>query len=187
MEKGFVRHTGRGRRRKALAFMIFVLMLGAGLLRIYKVVPVFSEMTCEYGDQISQNIEDYLSGTEWSVHLGELDLSQVDEAHTGTYQAVVYHGRTQFTYEVTIQDTVAPEILWKEGQLYLAAGADYTVEDVIEGITDVDPGAEAFFSQGDSLESGLCFDRYTGGRFRSGFERARGLFAALCGGGQLWA
>ena len=162
MGKGFVRNTGRKRRRKALAFVITVLMLGAGLLffyfRIYKVVPVFSEMTCEYGDQISQNIEDYLSGTEWSVHLGELDLSQVDEAHTGTYQAVVYHGRTQFTYEVTIQDTVAPEILWKEGQIYLAAGADYTVEAVIDGIEDVDPGAEAFFSQGDSLEDSLRFD-----------------------------
>lgn len=156
-------NTGRRRRKKIVLFMLFVLMLGAGLFffyfRIYRVVPVFSEITCEYGDQISQDIEDYISGTEWSVHLGELDLSQVDEGHTGTYQAVVYHGRTQFTYEVTIQDTVAPEILWKEGQIYLAAGAECTVEDIIEGIVDADPQAEAFISRGGSLESSLCFDQ----------------------------
>lgn len=148
--------------RKAAGVLLCILMLAAGLFffyfRIYKVVPAFSEMTCEYGDSISENIEDYLSGTEWSVHLGELDLSQVDEGHTGTYQAVVYHGRSQFTYEVIIQDTVAPEIIWKEGQIYLAAGTDYTVEDVIEAVEDVDPGAEAFFSRGDSLWGELCFD-----------------------------
>ncbi len=152
----------RKKRRMAAGVLTGVIMLAAGLLffyfRIYKVVPAFSEMTCEYGDQISQNIEDYLSGTEWSVHLGELDLSQVDQGHTGTYQAVVYHGRNQFTYEVTIQDTVAPEILWKEEQIYLAVGVDYTVEDVIEGVEDVDPAAEAFFSQGDSPGSNLRFD-----------------------------
>ena len=158
-----MRNTGRsGKGRKAAALAMFVLMFGAGLLffyfRIYKVVPAFSEITCEYGDQISHNIEDYISGTDWSVHLGELDLSQVDLSRTGTYQAVVYHGRSQFTYEVIIQDTVAPEILWKEGQIYLAAGADYVVEDIIEGVADVDPKAEAFFSRNGFPESSLCFD-----------------------------
>ena len=158
-----MRNTGRsGKGRKAAALAMFVLMFGAGLLffyfRIYKVVPAFSKITCEYGDQISHNIEDYISGTDWSVHLGELDLSQVDLSRTGTYQAVVYHGRSQFTYEVIIQDTVAPEILWKEGQIYLAAGADYVVEDIIEGVADVDPKAEAFFSRNGFPESSLCFD-----------------------------
>ena len=85
-------------------------------LHIYKVEPAFSEMICEYGDLVSGDIGDYLTGTDWSVHLGELDLSRVDTEHTGTYQAVVYHGWEQFTYQVTIQDTVAPEILWKENQ-----------------------------------------------------------------------
>lgn len=161
---------GRRKWRIAAGILAGTVLLAAGMLffyyRIYKVAPTFSEMTCEYGDQISQNIEDYLSGTEWSVHLGELDLSQVDQGHTGTYQAVVHHGRSQFTYEVTIQDTVAPEIRWKEEQIYLAAGEDYTVEDVIEGVEDVDPGAEAFFSQGDSLYSSLWFD--TVGRYEVG-------------------
>ena len=163
MENDAVRRADRRRiERKAAGILTGIFVLAACLLffyfRIYKVVPAFSEMTFEYGDQISQNIEDYLSGTDWSVHLGELDLSQVDQGHTGTYQAVVYHGRSQFTYEVIIQDTVAPEIVWKEGQVYLAAGADYAVEDVIEDVVDVDPGAEAFFLQGGSVQRELCFE-----------------------------
>ena len=138
----------RRKRRRAAALAGMVTLAGAGLLffyfRIYKVVPVFSEMTCEYGDSVSQNIEDYISGTEWSVHLGELDLSRVDEGHTGTYQAVVYHGRSRFTYEVTIEDTVAPEIVWKDGQVYLAVGTDYGVEDVIASVEDVCQAEDKF-------------------------------------------
>ena len=60
--------------------------------RIYRVKPAFSEMVCEYGDLVSGEIGDYLEGTDWSVQLGELDLSRVDTEHTGTYEAVVYHG-----------------------------------------------------------------------------------------------
>lgn len=153
----------RRKRRRAAALAGMVTLAGAGLLffyfRIYKVVPVFSEMTCEYGDSVSQNIEDYISGTDWSVHLGELDLSRVDEGHTGTYQAVVYHGRSRFTYEVTIEDTVAPEIVWKDGQVYLAVGTDYGVEDVIASVEDVDPGAEAFFSGGDGISGEIKFNQ----------------------------
>ena len=39
---------------------------------------------------MSRDIADYLTGTDWSVHLGELDLSKVDETETGTYEAVVH-------------------------------------------------------------------------------------------------
>ena len=140
-----------------------VLLLVAGLLffyyNIYRVVPVFREMTCEYGDSLSQDITDYLSGSDWSVHLGELDLSGVDQEHTGTYQLTVHHGQKEFVYEVTIQDTIAPEIIWKEGRVYLAAGRDCTVEDVIGGVSDVDPEARAYFSRGEELLGEIRFEQ----------------------------
>lgn len=70
------------RGQKLLIFLVCISLLMAGGLifyfHIYRVVPVFSETVCEYGEPLSQNITDYLSGSEWSVHLGELDLSQVD-------------------------------------------------------------------------------------------------------------
>lgn len=127
-------------------------------IKAYKVVPAFSEMTFEYGESVSRDIEDYLIGTEWSVRLGDLDLSRVDERHTGSYEAVVRHGGSEFVYTVTIQDTVPPEILWKEGQIYLSAEDVCRVEDVIEGVSDVDALAQAFFWQEGELLSEIDFD-----------------------------
>lgn len=126
---------------------------------IYAVAPAFSEMTCEYGDEVSRDIADYLLGTDWSVHLGELDLSQVDEENTGVYQAVVHHGATFFTYSVIIQDTTAPTILWREEPIYVAAGVSCTVNDVVAGVVDADPRAEVYFFRSGRLQREILFDQ----------------------------
>lgn len=153
MEKGTYRAGRRHRSRKAalvLTLLFSMLLLGGAFvfyLKVYRVVPAFSEITYEYGQPLSRDIEDYLDGTDWSVHLGDLDLSEVDEGHTGSYQAVVHHGSSQFIYRINIQDTVPPEIVWKEDQIYLALGEACRLEDVIEGIYDADPLAQAFFWQ----------------------------------------
>lgn len=149
-------------RKAAVCLLCIALMVEGGLLfyfLIYKVEPIFEEMTYEYGEKVSRDIKDYIAGTDWSVGLGELDLSRVDEEETGTYEAVVRHGRKEFLYEITIQDTVSPEILWREGQIYLATDRDCTVEDVIEGVEDVDPRAQAFFLEGGKTLSEIRFDQ----------------------------
>lgn len=168
----------KGRGRGKAVFLTVLFLLAAGGLyfyfQIYRVEPAFAEKTYEYGDAVSRDIADYLTGTDWSVHLGELDLSEVDETETGTYEAVVNHGRKQFIYRIVIQDTVPPEILWREGQVYLATERDYATEDVIAGLRDADREAESFFlEEGDALEE-IRFDRtgeYTleiGARDRAG-------------------
>jgi len=144
---------------KAGLFLGGILLLAAGMFlfyfHVYQVAPAFSEMTYEYGETVSRDIADYLQGTDWSVQLGELDLSRVDEAETGVYQVTAHHGRKEYTYTVTIRDTQAPEILWKEGQVYVALGATYTVEDLIGGLKDADPKARAFFFQ-----DGTAYTKY---------------------------
>ncbi len=168
----------KGRGRGKAVFLAALFLLAAGGLyfyfHIYRVEPAFAEKTYEYGDAVSRDIADYLTGTDWSVHLGELDLSEVDETETGTYEAVVHHGRKQFVYRIVIQDTVPPEILWRDDQVYLATERDYATEDVIAGLRDADREAESFFlEEGDALEE-IRFDRtgeYTleiGARDRAG-------------------
>lgn len=156
---------GIGKRHggwKITAFLACGPLLAAGIFffyfRIYKVEPAFSEMIYEYGESVSRDINDYILGTDWSVHLGELDLTEVDEGHPGTYRAVVHHGGTRYAYTVTIQDTLPPEILWKEGQVYVAAGAFCAAEDVIEGVLDADSHAQAFFLQDDGAHREIYFD-----------------------------
>lgn len=148
--------------RAAVSAAVFLLLTVAGILiytRLYRVEPVFSEMDCEFGESLSRDIEDYLMGTEWSVGLGQLDLSRVDETHTGTYQAVVYHGRQQYVYQIHIRDTVAPEIVFCKEQVYLAAGRDCVVGDVIEAVVDADARTEGYFIRDGQLLSDIRFER----------------------------
>ncbi len=168
----------RGRKRVVFGICLFLLVAG-GLFfyfRIYRVEPAFTEMTYEYGDVVSRDITDYLIGTDWSVQLGELDLSGVDESETGIYEAVVRHGSKEFAYRIEIRDTVPPFILWKEGQVYLATDRNYGVSDVIAGLSDVDREAEGFFLEEDEARYELCFDRVgeyaleIGARDRAGNE-----------------
>ena len=91
----------------ALAVMIFY-------WKIYRVEPVFSTATYELGERVSNDTEDYISGTEWSRGLAQLDLSEVDRKHAGVYEAVLYHGRDAFVYTIVIEDTPPPEIREKE-------------------------------------------------------------------------
>ena len=92
-----VKRTGRKHAEWKIAVIVTSgLLLAVGIFlfyfKVYQVAPVFSEATYEYGTRISREITDYISGTEWSVNLGELDLSGVNEGRTGTYEAVVRHG-----------------------------------------------------------------------------------------------
>lgn len=112
---------------------------------IYRVEPTFQTMTYELGERVSRDAGDYLSGTDWSVNLGEVDLSGVDRRHAGTYEAVVHHGRKDYCYSIVIEDTVAPEILPMDAPVYLAAGRDCTVGDVVRGIRDEDEEATVCF------------------------------------------
>ncbi len=156
------RRHGRGKAVLVLLLLAAVLLLGIAsvfYLKIYRVVPAFSEITYEYGEPLSRDIEDYLEGTDWSVHLGDLDLSEVDEGHIGSYQAVVRHGSSEFVYRVNIRDTVPPEIVWREGQIYLPLEKACRVEDVIEGVSDADPLAQAFFWQEGQALPEVRFDR----------------------------
>ncbi len=162
MKDGTVREKKPGKGIILLFLMAAALLVTVGRLffvEMYRVTPAFSEITYEYGSPVSENISDYLMGTEWSVGLGELDMSLVDAGHTGTYQAVARHGSQEFCYTIHIQDTVAPEIVWKDSQVYLALGRECSIEDVIDGVKDVDTAAEAFFCGEGILLEHVSFDR----------------------------
>ena len=142
----------KGRKNKVFFIIFSVVGLAAlGLFvfywKIYRVEPVFSTVTYELGERISNDTGDYISGTEWSRSLAQLDLSEVDRRHTGTYEAMLYHGGQTFTYSIVIEDTLPPEILRKEGQVYLAAGVENRPEDAVERIVDRDREVKTYFVQ----------------------------------------
>ncbi len=141
------------------AFLILAIALGAFFFYrgMYRVEPVFSQATYELGDPISTDLEDYLKGSDWSVGLGELDLSGVDRSRAGTYEAMVRHGSDEYSYQITIEDTVAPEILLREEPVYLAVNRRYTAEEVIAGVQDEDTWVQLFFAENGHSQDVICF------------------------------
>ena len=131
----------RAKRRRGLLLAAAALTaLGAGAFffyrLVYRVEPAFSTVVYELGQEVSSDVGDYLTGTDWSVGTAQLDLSEVDESRAGSYQAVVHHGSSAFQYEIVIQDTVPPKILSAEGPVYLALGREYGTDALVAGVED---------------------------------------------------
>lgn len=149
---------GRGILIAAGTVLLAVLAAALFYWKIYRVEPVFSTATYELGQRVSNDTEDYISGTEWSRGLAQLDLSEVDRKHTGIYEAVVYHGRETFVYTIVIEDTTPPEIREKEGQVYLAAGVESLPEDAVAEIVDKDRETQAYFIQDGLKKDTILFE-----------------------------
>jgi len=147
--------------------------------KIYRVEPVFSTATYELGERVSNDTDDYISGTEWSRELAQLDLSDVDRKHTGTYEAVLYHGRETFVYTIVIEDTTPPEIREKEGQVYLAAGVECLPEDAVAEIVDKDRDARAYFIQNGLERDTISFEEPGEYTLEIGAEDSSGNHSSL--------
>lgn len=134
----------------ALAFCVY--------FRLFRVQPAFTSIVYELGERVSRDLEDYLQGPAWAVAQGELDLSQVDADHVGTYQASVSCGRKEYLYEIIIEDTVPPDITPREGLIYLAAGREYAAEELVSGVADEDSQVMLYIQKEAQLRETVAFD-----------------------------
>ncbi len=155
------RYSRRKRRLPITLAGVFLAVLGMGVFLfyqfIYRVEPAFDSIVCELGDEISDDVQDYLLGTKWSVGRGELDISQVNTGNLGVYQAYVRHGRKEFQYEIIVQDTISPDIHLKDQQIYLEQGREYRPEELIEGVEDADRHVKLFFQESGSRQDTLKY------------------------------
>ena len=121
-----------------IAIASFVVVVGSVVFYFcYKVEPITDRMVVELGDTVSENYNDYITGMEWSVARSSLDLSGVDTGTVGTYQAYLTHGWQKFTYEIVIEDTVAPVITLKKDKVPLKLGEKYSCSHLIESAEDI--------------------------------------------------
>lgn len=154
------------RKRKWLRRSVFAVLLVAAVgtlgfsvyYRMFRVQPAFTSIVYELGERISRNLEDYLQGPAWAVAQGELDLSQVDGDHVGTYQASASYGRKEYLYEIIIEDTVPPDITPREGTIYLAVSRDYSAEELVSGVTDQDSQVTMYIQKEAELQETVTFD-----------------------------
>lgn len=103
--------------------------------------PVTDTITVELGDEISTDLDNYVSGFAPGFWVTNLDVSGVDTGRVGDYIATVKHGFQEFTYTILVRDTTAPILTLATDNIYLEKGqmypANYFVEEVFDLSGDV--------------------------------------------------
>ncbi len=118
-----------------LAVGVF-LCLFAAFLFVFKVTQKTTEFHVELGTKVSNDISDYISGKDFSLKISRLDLSKVDEETVGTYEASVRFLYKRFTYEIIIEDTTAPEVLFNTGSYVCEKDADVDLSSFVDRVID---------------------------------------------------
>ena len=92
-------------------------------------------ITVEYGEEIPASVRSYINLTDISEPDYTLDLSKVKE-EIGTYQYTVSYGKTTKTGTITINDTKAPVVTFKENKEF-DEGTIITKDMLVEKCEDI--------------------------------------------------
>lgn len=107
----------------------------AGIAGCSKVELAQSTVTLELGDELSENVADYLQNPDEKILKGaSLDLSAIDETKVGSYNAAIAYDGKNYPFTVEVKDTTSPQCEAKD-YIYMQPGT-LTVDDLITEIND---------------------------------------------------
>ena len=110
-------------RKKHLLLWISAVLATVTLLVLFVitfVLPVSVKnliVTYELGSEVSTALEDYVAGNALAMQVTRLDMSEVVADEVGNYEVTVHHGFQTEIFSIVIQDTTAPEITFKQGDI----------------------------------------------------------------------
>lgn len=122
--------------------VVFILLIGAGGYGVYYYFFFnnprnfeVKDIKIEYGSEIPSSVLNYINLTDISEPDYTLDLSNVKK-DIGTYNYTVSYGNTVKTGKITIEDTTAPEITFKDN-LEFAEGSTITKDMLVKECSDL--------------------------------------------------
>ena len=107
----------------------------AGIAGCSKMELAQSSVTLELGDELSENVADYLQNPDEKILKdASLDLSAVDETKVGSYNAAVAYDGKNYPFTVEVKDTTSPQCEAKD-YIYMQPGT-LTMDDLVTEIKD---------------------------------------------------
>lgn len=107
----------------------------AGIAGCSKVELAQSTVTLELGDELSENVADYLQNPDEKILKGaSLDLSAIDETKVGSYNAAIAYDGKNYPFTVEVKDTTSPQCEAKD-YIYMQPGT-LTMDDLVTEIKD---------------------------------------------------
>lgn len=128
-----MKNTSYKNKQFVLLGMIFLSV--AGIAGCSKVELAQNSVTLELGDELSENVADYLQNPDEKILKdASLDLSAVDETKVGSYNAAVAYDGKNYPFTVEVKDTTSPQCEAKD-YIYMQPGT-LTVDDLVTEIKD---------------------------------------------------
>ena len=122
--------------------VVFILLIGAGGYGVYYYFFFnnprnfeVKDIKIEYGSEIPSSVLNYINLTDISEPDYTLDLSNVKK-DIGTYNYTVRYGNTVKTGKITIEDTTAPVVTFKDN-LKFEEGSTITKEMLVSECSDI--------------------------------------------------
>lgn len=122
--------------------VVFILLIGAGGYGVYYYFFFnnprnfeVKDIKIEYGSEIPSSVLNYINLTDISEPDYTLDLSNVKK-DIGTYNYTVSYGNTVKTGKITIEDTTAPVVAFKDN-LEFEEGSTITKEMLVSECSDI--------------------------------------------------
>ncbi len=122
--------------------VVFILLIGAGGYGVYYYFFFnnprnfeVKDIKIEYGSEIPSSVLNYINLTDISEPDYTLDLSNVKK-DIGTYNYTVSYGNTVKTGKITIEDTTAPVVTFKD-KLEFEEGSTITKEMLVGECSDI--------------------------------------------------
>ena len=128
-----MKNTSYKNKKFVLLGMTFLSV--AGIAGCSKVELAQSTVTLELGDELSENVADYLQDPDEKILKGaSLDLLAVDETKVGSYNAAVAYDGKNYPFTVEVKDTTSPQCKAKD-YIYMQPGT-LIVDDLVTEIKD---------------------------------------------------
>ena len=98
--------------------------------------PLQEVTTVELGDEISKDPKLYLQANKKALQDTEMDFSGVDLNKAGKYKVTAKYGKKTASFEVVVEDTVAPEVSLAVEDYKAVAGKEIKATDLIKKVED---------------------------------------------------
>lgn len=122
--------------RRVLIIIGIICILISGYLFFFRVSLKNEKVTFELGEEISLDKDFYLYGYKWAVELCSFDFSEVDKNHVGEYRLKIDNLFKKFEVKVFIEDTTAPEIVFKSDRYVAKLNEPVSCSDYISECKD---------------------------------------------------
>lgn len=143
----------------AIFMLLFIAAAMAGCSKKETITLTAEHFVAELGEDMPENMDYYVNGSEKALGDCELDLSEIDVYMAGTYNGKVIFGKTEYPFTVEVKDTIAPQTKLLAEEFRMEVDEYIDLDEIFDEIEEADEYVIRF-TYGETVleDEGLTFE-----------------------------